>query len=49
MEPENKIPFNNSSAYKLGAVTYEVTAHFCSDGDLKNKIFLLLKEKLSKT
>ena len=46
MELPDKIPFSDSGQYKLGAVTYEVTAHFCSDEDLKRKICALLSAQL---
>ena len=50
MELPDQIPFNNDEKYKLGVVTYEVTAHFCSDAEsLKAKIDHFLKTELQKT
>ena len=47
MELPDKMPFSNDEKYKLGAVTYEVTAHFCSEAEsLKSKIDHLLKTEL---
>ena len=50
MELPDKMPFSNDEKYKLGAVTYEVTAHFCPEAEsLKSKIDHLLKTELQKT
>ena len=47
MELPDKMPFSNDEKYKLGAVTYEVTAHFCPEAEsLKSKIDHLLKTEL---
>ena len=50
MELPDKMPFNCDGKYKLGAVTYEVTAHFCLEAEtLKSKIDHLLKTELQKS
>jgi len=50
MPEYEKMVLPEKSKYKLGAVTYEVTAHFCSEAEtLKSKIDHLLKTELQKT
>ena len=49
MELSDRIPFSNSDNYKLGVVTYEVTAHFCLEADsLKTKVNRLLISDVQK-
>jgi thiamine biosynthesis protein ThiC len=44
-----RLSLPQKSTYKHGAVTYEVTAHFCSETEsLKSKIDYLLKSDLQK-
>ena len=46
----NAVPLPNKNEYKVGAVTYEVTAHFCSETEsLKSKIDDLLRADLQKS
>ena len=47
---KNIIPFKEHTKYKIGAVTYDVTAHFYDDKEtLKSKIISLLKNDARKT
>jgi|GEM_PF-6650613 len=47
---ENIIRFQDITKYKVGAVTYDVTAHFNDEGEmLKLKISSLLTEKIRKS
>ena len=46
---ENIVNFNDNTKYKVGAVTYDVTAHFNNEGELlKSKVSTLLTEEIRK-
>ena len=47
---ENILKFKDNEKYKIGAVTYDVTAHFNDGGELlKSKVSSLLTEKIRKS
>jgi len=47
---EKTLPFINNTKYKVGAVTYDVTAHFCDEREtLKSKICTLLTEEIRRS
>jgi len=49
--PEKNIAkFRDNTKYKVGAVTYDVTAHFNDEGEtMKSKVSTLLTEDIRKT
>ena len=47
---KNIVKFKDNEKYKVGAVTYDVTAHFNDEGEiLKSKVSALLTEDIRKT
>jgi len=49
-DTKNLVQFKNNEKYKVGAVTYDVTAHFLSDNEtLKSKLSTLILSDLRKT
>lgn len=46
----NILPFINNTKYKVGVVTYDVTAHFCDESEtLKSKLCTLLTEEIRRS